>query len=557
MREAFRAPERSPVGKPMVCVNCGIRLSTHRTRCPMDGGRLVERADPLVGELVNGRYRILRKLGEGGMGQVYRGVHEVIGRDVAVKFLDPSLAKQPVHRDRFLREARASNRLHHSNIVDVLDYGQTSDGRVYLVMEYLRGRALDDVLCDGALEVGRALEVTFQVAKALGRAHSLDIVHRDIKPSNIFMVGDHPAGDFAKLIDFGIARMQSELALTATGTVLGTPAYMAPEQIRGERAGPPADLYSLGVVLFESLTGAPPFQGEAPQLLDAHLHAQPPRLGSCRGRADDDLGALVAALLRKDPEQRVQDAYHLLELLEPLRARYPAESVPPGRAVVARASREPPLVDMARIHARLRDQWQANAEGAAGVPAALRPLERRALAVETLRLRLAAHTRQRPGEQSEAAARRARLQAALDVLSRDHSTARRAAQELAARLEAADQAALAAATCVATAGAAWEDRTPQASSPQAALRTALCGLREALSERQIQLRARDQCLSRRDDLRFQLDQLKGRLATVQAERDAVGDPGRDALERQLEAEERALSETVSALPCTLEVEDDR
>lgn len=310
------------------CEVCGHRYHDRAgrplDRCPFDGGLLVELPDAMEGSLVGGRFRIGEKLGQGGFGAVYRATHEVVGREVAVKFLLPEHAADPRNRERFLREAKAANRINHEHIIDIVDYGESDDGNVYLVMELLEGKALGDEVALGPLSVSRALHVARQCASALGRAHELEVIHRDIKPDNIFLAEHNGDRDYVKLLDFGLAHMKGELRLTATGAVFGTPEYMSPEQARGARVTSSSDLYALGCVLFEMLTGKPPFEGNTADLILKHMREPAPRPSSRVPGVPAALDDLVAKLLEKEPSGRHRDAFHVLEDLRRVADAMPA-----------------------------------------------------------------------------------------------------------------------------------------------------------------------------------------------------------------------------------------
>jgi len=205
-----------------VCVNCRARFRGDPERCPLDGGRLVPVQDPLIGRTIAGRYVVQERIGAGGMGKVYRARQEVLGRDVAIKFLSDHLTHDPSYRKRFLREARAANRIHHEHIIDITDFGETEDGLVYLAMEFLDGTPLNELVAKGPISLGRTAHIGLQVARALGRAHELSVVHRDIKPDNIYLLRGYE-GDFVKLLDFGLAHIAGELRVTATGRRVGRP----------------------------------------------------------------------------------------------------------------------------------------------------------------------------------------------------------------------------------------------------------------------------------------------------------------------------------------------
>ncbi|HEY5923753.1 MAG TPA: serine/threonine-protein kinase, partial [Kofleriaceae bacterium] len=241
------------------CPTCGETFSPLCDRCPDDDSRLVHRSprgDALIGRVLDGRFRVLRLLGQGSMGNVYEGVQLPIKRAVAIKVIRDELGYDPSTTQRFMREARLLTRIAHPNIVDVLDYGETSDGCLYLVMSLLHGKTLDEVLAaDGPFTVRRTCEVGIQLCNALASAHAHGVVHRDFKPANIFLLGE--LGEWIKVLDFGLAKQAHDPAseITFAGAVLGTPLYMAPETIAYNIADPRSDLYALGCILHELLCG--------------------------------------------------------------------------------------------------------------------------------------------------------------------------------------------------------------------------------------------------------------------------------------------------------------
>jgi eukaryotic-like serine/threonine-protein kinase len=228
-----------------------------------------ESVDPLVGHTLAGRYRLTRKIGEGGMGTVYEAQHVVIDKPVAVKILREKYLDRPEVAQRLVQEARLASSIRHENIVDITDSGATDDGRTFVVMEHLTGESLAQLIRrEGALTEGRTLAVARQAASALAAAHARGIVHRDVKPENLFLV-ERGGKDFVKVVDFGISKTmrgaglpaEESLRLTDTGLVLGTPLYMSPEQARGEDdLDHRIDVYALGVILYECLTGEVPFR---------------------------------------------------------------------------------------------------------------------------------------------------------------------------------------------------------------------------------------------------------------------------------------------------------
>ena len=272
-----------------------------------------------LGTVIDGRYRLDALLGKGGMGVVYRGEHVAIRRAVAVKLLHPTLAAMPELRSRFEREAIAIGRIDHPNCVDVSDFGKLEDGSLFLVMELLDGRSLGDLMdADAPIAPHRALAILRHVLSGLGHAHAAGIVHRDVKPENVYLVPKDGDPDFAKILDFGIAKVigggeiDDGVKLTQAGVAFGTPIYMSPEQCKGAHdVDGRSDVYSLGCVLFCMLTGRPPFDYEsAGEIIAAHLKEDPPSATSVRPEISDDwrgeLEAILARCLAKDPNARFQ-----------------------------------------------------------------------------------------------------------------------------------------------------------------------------------------------------------------------------------------------------------
>jgi serine/threonine-protein kinase len=266
----------------------------------------------MIGQIV-GSYKVVRKLGEGGMGAVYEAVQEQIGRHVAIKVLLAGAATNAQIAQRFFNEARAVNLIDHPSLVEIFDMGHLPDGTAFIVMELLKGESLTDRIRNTPGGLGlAALRTTRQIASALAAAHEKQIVHRDLKPDNVFLVADPeaPGGERAKVLDFGIAKMAAELQSgplkTSTQMLMGTPAYMAPEQCRSStNVNDKADVYSLGIILFQMLSGRLPFDGsDTMQLLYAHVHEPPPSLGSVVEGAPAELVAAVDAMLAKDADAR-------------------------------------------------------------------------------------------------------------------------------------------------------------------------------------------------------------------------------------------------------------
>jgi eukaryotic-like serine/threonine-protein kinase len=263
-----------------------------------------------VGQTI-GNYRITAKLGEGGMGIVYLAEHPVIGRKVALKAIHPELSRNPEVVSRFMTEAKSVNQIGNEHIVDVSDFGNTTDGEFYFIMEFLQGEAVADRLRRERLfEAPRALQIAAQVADALSSSHSHGIIHRDLKPENIFLINRGQTRDFVKVLDFGLAKLiQGEEKVshkTRTGSVMGTPYYMSPEQCEG-KAGVDyrADIYSLGVILFEMMTGRVPFGGEGyGEIIVKHLTVPAPLPSSFNPAITPAQEAVVMHALAKSREDR-------------------------------------------------------------------------------------------------------------------------------------------------------------------------------------------------------------------------------------------------------------
>ncbi len=286
------------------CAACGASFHglPEGGRCPLDGGAVDTRPDPLLGALIDGRYRVLRFLGAGGMARVYAAEHRRLGVRVAVKVLWGELAAEPSMTARFLREGRASSLLQSRYIARVHDVGELRAGLPYLVMELVEGISLGDLIdAVGPLRPESVARLGAQLAEGLSVAHAAGVIHRDLKPDNVMIVRGADL-DVAKIVDFGVARLVDPAVtrLTATGSIFGTPLYMAPEQARGETAGPAADLYALGTLLYEAASGAPPFRADSPmRVLVMHMNEQPARVPLAGA-----LGDLVMDLLAKDPSAR-------------------------------------------------------------------------------------------------------------------------------------------------------------------------------------------------------------------------------------------------------------
>ncbi len=264
-------------------------------------------ADPMLGARI-GDYVIQERIGAGGMGIVYRAVQPLIGKQVAIKILSPHMASHPEAVHRLLAEARIVSTIQHHGIIDIFGFGELPDGRQYMVMEYLKGSPLDTYLAQHQrLEPSEAFAILDEVLAALGAAHAAGVVHRDLKPNNIFLVQQPDGSRYTKLLDFGIAKAEApteDSPQTATGVLMGTPEYMAPEQVRSQAVSPRTDLYALGVVAFKMLTGKLPFTGDRVQVLLAQVSEAPPMPSQLLPSLPPGIDALIRWLMAKRPEER-------------------------------------------------------------------------------------------------------------------------------------------------------------------------------------------------------------------------------------------------------------
>ena len=291
------------------------------------------------GALIDNRYAVRDTLGEGGMARVYLARDNVLDRDVALKALREQYANDEEFVERFRREAKNAAALNHPSIVQVYDQGRAEDGTYYMAMEYVSGGTLKDrIKKEAPLEPNEAAGIASRIADALDVAHGRGIVHRDIKPQNVLLTA---SGD-AKVADFGIARAASSKTITETNLVLGTSAYMSPEQVRGDRAGPASDLYSLGVVLYEMLTGEQPYRADDPiATAMKHLDEPPRHPRDANPAVPEGLDALVAKLLAKRPEDRYASAAQLAEDLRRVRDGLPPLAAGPEGGTTAPLDGDP------------------------------------------------------------------------------------------------------------------------------------------------------------------------------------------------------------------------
>ncbi len=301
----------SAYGSPASCAECGQDLA----EVDAIGG------DDLSGAVIERKYRLVDCIGEGAMGWVYRGVHLALDSSVAVKLMKPSAEQNSTNDKRFALEARAASRLNNPHIISITDFGRTPGGVLFIVSEYLRGITLSELIDDnGALTVGRALHIADQLLSGLDEAHSASLVHRDLKPDNLMITPLRSGEDFVKILDFGIAKLNTSQAakLTHQGEVIGTPTYMAPEQIRGKDVTPQTDLYACGAMLYEMLTGIPPFDSESVmEVLGMHLSEEPkpPREVAPDQHISELLENTILRALAKDPADRWETADALRDAL--------------------------------------------------------------------------------------------------------------------------------------------------------------------------------------------------------------------------------------------------
>ncbi len=313
------------------CPTCLVIYSGDPATCPADGTSLVpddaiavnhggsawaSQATPPIPpsalELESGRtvgeYRIEAKIGEGGFGAVYSALHPVIGKSAAIKVLHPQYSHNPAMVSRFIAEARAVNQIRHRGIIDIFSFGKLDDGRQYYIMELLEGMTLEAYLRQrGRLRPSEALPILRQIARALDAAHAAGIAHRDLKPENVYLVFDEDRTVYPKLLDFGIAKLlgESQSHKTRTGTPMGTPLYMSPEQCRGKQVDHRTDIYSFGVMTHAVLTGSPPFQGDdVMDVLMQQVSSPAPSMSSVCPDLGTALDAPVLRMLAKNPEGR-------------------------------------------------------------------------------------------------------------------------------------------------------------------------------------------------------------------------------------------------------------
>jgi serine/threonine-protein kinase len=325
------------------CPTCRTRYPDDVTTCSADGAALladqaVAAADlDLVPGQAVGEYRVEGKLGEGGFGAVYRAVHPLIGKTAAIKVLHKQYSSNPQMVSRFIAEARAVNQIRNRNIIDIFSFGALEDGRQYYVMELLDGMTMDAYRKKkGRLSIEEAMPIFRGIARALDAAHQNGIAHRDLKPENVFLQFDDDGTIFPKLLDFGIAKLLGESMAshkTRTGTPMGTPYYMSPEQCRGRNVDHRTDVYSFGILVFETLAGTWPFDGEdVMEILIKHTSAPPPRISDVCRDLPAALDAPILAFLEKEPDKRPPTVSAGLDALANAAASAGFDVKPSGRS---------------------------------------------------------------------------------------------------------------------------------------------------------------------------------------------------------------------------------
>jgi hypothetical protein len=304
------------VSDQKVCPTCGTEYPLSERFCPRDGTALrsANASADLLGSIVAERYHILKKLGEGGMGTVYLAEHVKMGRKAALKVMNPGMNSDSDAIARFNREAANASRLNHPNVCGIYDFGETPEGLIYLAMEFIEGESLTSLIeKNGSLAAPRAASIIHQAADALAVAHDYGIVHRDLKPDNIMIAKGRDGSDLVKVVDFGIAKASSSDAqkVTKTGLVVGTPEYMSPEQLAGDKLDGRSDIYSLGLVAFNCLTGLLPFPSEtAQEAMIMRLTDQPKTLAEMRPDIEwpAELQAVMDKVLARDANERYQNS---------------------------------------------------------------------------------------------------------------------------------------------------------------------------------------------------------------------------------------------------------
>lgn len=306
----------SSVERELRTLLTGLTAGTEKTAQIKQSNTNTPEIDPSLpivpGMILSQRFMIESVIGSGGMSTVYRGKDLSIGRIVAIKMLHQKALTEEAEIQRFLREAKTASAISHPNVITIFDFGLTSSGQPYIVMDYIDGISMEDLIKEKKLTVSQTLKILVQVCDALGAAHRKGIIHRDLKPSNIMLIKDDDGQNLVKLVDFGMAKFlieSEDLKLSKTGDLFGTPLYMSPEHFRSEKLDQTSDIYALGCVLYEALTGAPPFNGTSLyEVMNYHLNEAPSRLPFMRHEVSvpAELESLLFRMLAKNPKDRPQ-----------------------------------------------------------------------------------------------------------------------------------------------------------------------------------------------------------------------------------------------------------
>ena len=303
----------------VLCTNCRLEFAHDALFCPNCGTAKsrVDDSDPLTGSTVGERYQLVRQIGQGASGAIYLAEHVTLRRKVVVKVLHHELSRDDLAIERFRREAITVGELDNDHIVQIFDFGRTADGRLYLAMEYLEGHTLADVLEQkGRLDTEMVVDVLTQLGEALIEAHAMGYVHRDLRPRNMFLALRRTRANYLKLLDFGLAKLveqEGEAASTSLGMTFGDPHYMSPEQARGEPVDRRADIYSMGCIAYEMLTGNPPFHGgKVFDVLTRHVEEKPRSLAEVAPSTPAWLERAVMRCLAKSADDRYITVYRLV-----------------------------------------------------------------------------------------------------------------------------------------------------------------------------------------------------------------------------------------------------
>ncbi len=430
-----------------VCPTCGLKYPDENERCFVDKAVLEPLPDERIGTLLKGRYQIEAPLGEGGMAVVYRARNTLVERPVAVKVMNAHLKGDEALKERFRREAKNAAAIAHPNIIEIYDYGETDDGVPFLVMEILDGEPLDQLIERGPMPPGQVAALGVQMARGLARAHDFDVIHRDLKPENIFICrGPDGSLSVPKLLDFGIARSMHDTRLTSAGQIFGTPQYMAPERVTSIDAGAESDLYALGVILFEMVTGRLPFESkDIPGFFIKHMQEAPPKPSALVPTIPRRLEELILQLLEKDPQKRPVDAHAVTNALVPLVPQgAAAAAMPPPPAAAPRPAPVAPTLPPTTLErwagrTALFEQMLKRAYPSGDAPPAMVQAlaEIRTILGRIHELRSEGLKAQRKLESMEQNARdgRTRLGHAVHTLAQDLSTARVSARNAATEIE--------------------------------------------------------------------------------------------------------------------------